>query len=167
MKSIITILLLALTLNLSASSLPYTDDIRNAFVQASQDKYLRAEFHDLVIQSKTSTAFSMVYQGAAKALLAETIYAPWSKWKYFQDGRDLIEAAIQEDPLNAEFRYIRFLIQINAPSFLDYDTNLKEDYALISKSIETSDSDEVWKAYFERFQLEHTERIQEKVNPRS
>jgi hypothetical protein len=41
----------------------------------------------------------------------------------------MIDRAIAGDPGNAEMRFIRFMVQDGAPSFLDYD-NREEDLAV-------------------------------------
>ena len=57
--------------------------------------------------------------------------------KIFKRGKLLLEYGIQQEPLNAEFRFLRFVIQENSPEFLGYDTNLSEDKQLIIEKYNT------------------------------
>ena len=42
---------------------------------------------------------------------------PASKLKLFKQGHKLLEGAIAKDPENAEFRFLRLMIQENAPGY--------------------------------------------------
>ena len=59
------------------------------------------------------------------------------KLSSFKEGHLLLEEAIKKDNSNAEFRFLRLIIQENAPHFLDYYENLDEDSHFISKNINT------------------------------
>ncbi len=102
---------------------------------------------------------SKAYLGAAKTLVAECEIMPWTKYSYFKDGTRLIEEAIEAAPNNAEFRYLRFMVQLNAPSFLDYKADLKEDYKIICSSIAGANSQEVWMDYFNQFETLNKQKV--------
>jgi hypothetical protein len=59
---------------------------------------------------------------------------PASKLKLFKRGRALLEGAIAKDPDNAEFRFLRLLIQENAPGVLGYKNDIQKDSEFIRKS---------------------------------
>lgn len=67
------------------------------------------------------------YLGCFTARLAEFSYNPISKWKYFSDGRKLIEEAVLSDSGDSEIRFIRFCVQSKAPTFLGYRDALTDD----------------------------------------
>jgi hypothetical protein len=52
----------------------------------------------------------------------------------FKEGRDLLENSIKSDTQNLEFRFLRLATQENAPGFLNYDNNKKEDASIIVTS---------------------------------
>jgi hypothetical protein len=56
------------------------------------------------------------------------------KLHLFKDGRKKLEAAISQYPDNTEFRFLRLMIQENAPGFLGYKTDLTIDSEYIRKS---------------------------------
>ena len=59
---------------------------------------------------------------------------PASKLKLFKHGRALLEEAIAKDPKNAEFRFLRLIIQENAPGVLGYKYDVQKDSEFIRKS---------------------------------
>lgn len=58
----------------------------------------------------------------------------------FKAGGKLLESAIQSDPNNAEYRFIRLTIQEHAPKILKYNKNIEEDKVLILKGYKKMDS---------------------------
>lgn len=167
MRSWLAIILI-FTAHLAFAEHPASEKIRNAFAIASQDKDYRETFIDLIQdESATSSTFQMAYLGVAKTLMAEVSLTPWTKYTLFKDGTDLIEKAILQSPNNAEYRYLRFLVQFNAPSFLDYNDDLAEDYAIILKHIQSASNDEVWAQQFEAFQRLHHKEISERISKHS
>jgi hypothetical protein len=59
---------------------------------------------------------------------------PSSKLKLFKQGHKLLEGAIAKDPNNAEYRFLRLIIQENAPGVLGYKSDLQKDSEFIRKS---------------------------------
>ncbi|MEP2274145.1 MAG: hypothetical protein ABJH98_01745 [Reichenbachiella sp.] len=70
------------------------------------------------------------YRGLSMTLMAEHVFSPFSKLSYFYEGRDLIDQSIEEKPNNPELRYIRLIVQLNAPGFLGYNESIAEDLDL-------------------------------------
>ena len=64
----------------------------------------------------------LAYKGAAQTTLANCKKTPFSKLSVFNEGKDDLEKAIQEDPDNVEIRFLRYTIQTNIPGFLNYNT---------------------------------------------
>ena len=71
------------------------------------------------------------YKGAAHMLMAKYVGNPFSKMSHFNKGKKIFTAAIEEDGGNIELRFLRYAVQSEAPGFLGYRDNLKEDKALI------------------------------------
>ncbi|MFY0624669.1 MAG: hypothetical protein JXR07_00115 [Reichenbachiella sp.] len=76
------------------------------------------------------------YQGLSMTLMAEHVFSPLNKLSYFQDGKELIEKCIKENPNNPELRYIRLIVQLNAPYFLGYNDNIENDLKIFTTMIE-------------------------------
>ena len=66
---------------------------------------------------------------------------PVSKLKLFKKGHKLLESAIQQDPNNTEFRFLRLMIQENAPGFLGYKVDEEKDSEFIRKSYKSLPED--------------------------
>lgn len=75
------------------------------------------------------------YLGAIGMKTAEYQKSPGDKLKKFREGKVLLEKAIQIHPDNVEYRFLRLMIQENAPGILKYNTNIKEDVSLIKENI--------------------------------
>ncbi len=59
---------------------------------------------------------------------------PASKLKLFKLGHKLLEGAIAKDPKNTEFRFLRLIIQENAPGVLGYKNDEQKDSEIIRNS---------------------------------
>lgn len=64
---------------------------------------------------------------------------PPNKLKTFKKGTKLLEKEIRNDPKNAEYRFLRLIIQENAPKILGYNKNLNEDKQLILDEYDKSE----------------------------
>lgn len=107
-------------------------DARDAFPVIKSEKIARSLIEDLESSSQT---VALAYRGAITTMLAEFVNSPWTKYKYFQDGKSMLEKAVKKNPGNPEIRYIRLLIQSNCPGFLDYSSNISEDARLFANEI--------------------------------
>lgn len=72
-----------------------------------------------------------VYYAAAMTKKAGLVSSVSEKMNLFKKGRDLLEEEIKKDPKTMEWRFIRFTIQDNIPSFLGYSSNLEEDKKVV------------------------------------
>lgn len=89
------------------------------------------------------------FHAAAEMIHANHGWNVIDQWMTFTQWRDSIEWAISKEPHSPELRLIRFGIQDNAPGFLGYNKDLKEDREFCQTALERGD----WKAYpgFEQF----------------
>lgn len=69
----------------------------------------------------------MAYKGVALAASASYELSPLSKLNRFIEGKNLVEAAIDQWPENPELRFIRLSIQLKAPGFLEYNKQINID----------------------------------------
>ena len=75
------------------------------------------------------------YIGANALLYCKFSNDVFEKFSYFQEGKKMIEEAIKLDPDNLEIKFLRFINQTNAPWFLNYKSNIKDDYKFISSNL--------------------------------
>ena len=122
-------------------------------------KHIRSEFHDKMFSeeglyqimesaSYPNNTITKGYKGVCYTMYADHCFLPTSKWSYFNSGVDLIEEAISQNKQNVELRYIRLLIQLNAPGFLGYASNINEDLTLFYTKIDTYNITKYWKNRF-------------------
>ena len=67
--------------------------------------------------------------------------SPNTKLHYFKEGHVLLEEAIKKDPDNAEYRFLRLMIQEHAPGVLGYKKNIENDSELVRKYYKTLPKD--------------------------
>ena len=91
--------------------------------------------------SKEKYVIALAYLGAYQTIWANHVFNPLSKLATFKKGKNNIELAISKEPENVEIRYIRFSVQKNAPSFLGYNSHLKEDKDFLVKNKKNINSD--------------------------
>lgn len=77
------------------------------------------------------------YEGALLMKKAALIQGPGKKLSVFKEGHELMERAIKEDSANAEYRFLRLIIQENAPKILGYNNEVETDAAFILENIQT------------------------------
>ena len=90
----------------------------------------------------------LAYRGVCKTMMAKYVFWPASKIEYFNDGKEDIENAIQNNPENIEIRYLRLLIQLNTPNFLGYNDNIDDDATVFLDQIQDSNYELQWKIKF-------------------
>lgn len=129
-----------LSLNTLGQSLDI-DQVRDLFVNADKKKETCSKLLDLTDDFKENSYLAEAYNATAKMISSKHIINPYSKWTTFIDGKNKLEKVIELNPLNLEFRFLRYCIQIEAPKFLSYSSNLKEDYKFISNSLNEAPSD--------------------------
>nr|AUN35607.1 hypothetical protein [uncultured bacterium] len=71
------------------------------------------------------------YIGALLMKKAGIVKGPSKKLNVFKDGNKRLEAAIKADQQNAEWRFLRLIIQEHAPKILGYRDDIKNDAAFV------------------------------------
>ncbi|HMR85688.1 MAG TPA: hypothetical protein PKE30_21245, partial [Niabella sp.] len=67
------------------------------------------------------------FEGALLMRKSGALKVPAKKLSLFKQGHKLLEGAISKEPQNTEFRFLRLIIQENAPKIVGYNKNLAED----------------------------------------
>lgn len=145
------ILIFFFPLAVLANDPPSTSEVRTQFFNAAKDPALREALLERMEESSDRSPLMTGYIGATKALVAEVKVNPYSKYAHFTDGVEMLEEAIKKDPDNGELRYLRFMIQVNTPDFLDYHDKIVADKKFIQSTITNSPQKESWMNYYEWF----------------
>lgn len=112
------------------------DDVRNQFPEINSVE--EAESYMKLLEKEKSPE-AKAYYAAMLFMKAKYVKFPLSKYHNFKKGKSALGQLIQENKLNVEFRYLRFVFQNQMPAFLNYDANIQEDFLQIVKEIEKSD----------------------------
>lgn len=111
-----------------------TDKARINYNKAVTDKSVCNEIIKELQGSNNVSALKIAYLGGYRTIWANHILSPIEKLKTFKEGRKLIEEAVQKESNNIEIRFIRLSVQKNAPAFLGYKSNIKEDEEFLRKN---------------------------------
>jgi hypothetical protein len=93
------------------------------------------------IQKSTDGNDKNAYLGAMKMKKAEHQKVAKDKLSMFNEGKGLLEKAITKNNKNVEYRFLRLMIQENAPKILKYSANISEDAKMISYNYATLSTD--------------------------
>lgn len=120
---------------------------------------IREDFHNLgkdkkelekIIENTSylNNVLSEAYKGLCQTMMAEHVFWPVSKISYFNKGKEKINHVISVSPDNFELRYIRLLVQLNAPGFLDYKHEVTVDFDMFCSLLPSSKADTQWRQKF-------------------
>ena len=124
------------------ASLPEIKSVRSTYYAAKDNTQIAKDFFQLFKETESLSGLYLGYKAASFMLLAKHAWNPYSKYSYFNQGKDLLEQAIIQSPHDVELRFLRFCIQSNSPSFLSYSSQIKEDLNFIKRHWKTtSDKD--------------------------
>lgn len=99
-------------------------------------------FNEMQKYAGSKEAIMLGYIGMSYMLEANRVWSPYTKLSNFNTGKIYLDKAIDNDPKNAELRFLRFGVQTNAPSFLGYNSKITEDKIALIKTYSTlSDTD--------------------------
>lgn len=74
------------------------------------------------------------FEGALLMRKSGALKVPAQKLSLFKQGHKLLESAIRKEPQNTEFKFLRLIIQENAPKIVGYNKNLAEDARIIKSN---------------------------------
>jgi hypothetical protein len=77
------------------------------------------------------------YEGALLLKQAGIISNKKDKLDSFKSGKNKLENAIEKDSTNAEYRFLRLIMQENLPKILGYHKALEKDNIYIRKNFKT------------------------------
>ncbi len=107
---------------------PDITELRELYYKAAMSKKSWKQLSKLLSPVDTkSPAVLVCYRGVSDMMEAKYLVSPWSKLKSFRSGKRLIEEAVRRDNKNPEIRFLRYSVQTNLPSFLDYKDDIASD----------------------------------------
>jgi len=127
--------LLFFILALKGFSQPHEAEFnRSAFYRAFESNDSQLMSDQLRMLESSHIREKEAYQGALTMKKGGLMKAPADRISSFKAGKAILEKAIKEDSLNAEYRFLRLAVQENCPAFLGYHSNKMEDANAVKKS---------------------------------
>jgi len=100
---------------------------RTAFYKAMESNDQTLVDAQISVLNLASSNLKNAFLGAMTMKKAGIGGNPFYKLYLFKKGHELLEDAIKESPNNIEFRFLRLMIQENAPGFLGYNDSEETD----------------------------------------
>lgn len=109
-------------------------ELRNLYYSASESRSMAAAFFS-VLEKKDAKSEPVLlgYKGMAYMLQAKFGWNPIERYRYFNEGRELLDQAIAKAPSNVELRFLRLTVQSNVPEYLGYSDELEADHGVITQ----------------------------------
>jgi hypothetical protein len=115
---------------------PMQSEVRSAFRKAATEEKSCSGFLKMLEgYNEKNSPLLAGYKACATMMMAKYVFNPFTKLSHFSKGRSLLEKCIAADKQNIELRFLRYTVQTKAPFFLQYRSSLKEDEAMITKSV--------------------------------
>ncbi len=102
------------------------DQIRDDFHSIRDEDDIEQLLQIAVDQDHPDAMTIRAYQAAGTCMMAEYVFSPIKKLKYFNKGKDDLERLIDKSK-TVESVYCRLLVQLNVPKILNYHQDIETD----------------------------------------
>ena len=127
--------LLALVSLISAAELRIVSGFdRSAFYNALASDNIEEINNQLNAIKTSSLGEKEAFEGALLMKKAGLVTKAKDKLSLFKEGRKKLEASIRKDNENAEYCFLRLIIQEHAPKAVDYRNNIDHDSKLVKSN---------------------------------
>lgn len=113
----------------------FASNFQDLFMVADKNKSAAEELLASSEKCKNQSNLNMAYYAVAKMLMANHVLNPYKKLSYFNEGKSLLEKCIQSEHENLEIIFLRYSVQVHAPSFLGYSSKIKDDKAFLKNNL--------------------------------
>ena len=110
---------------------------RSAFYNAMAANDMNSINAQLNMIKTSSINEKEAYEGALLMKKAGLVTKAKEKLSLFKTGRSKLEASIKKDNGNAEFNFLRLIIQEHAPKIVEYNNNINADVLTIRSNFKT------------------------------
>lgn len=119
----------------------HTNCIEMQAVRASFHEISSSEELEAFIESAEKIECKNATPYIASAIMRRAEFASWplKKWSYFQEGKKMLEDFISKNPNDVESKYLRFLVQSEVPSLLNYSEDLNSDATYILANLDRTE----------------------------
>ncbi len=143
-KSLLLLTFLVFSTSLGAQEPVSLDQMRHSFQEISSEEDIQYIIDMPVDAQDPDAAVVRAYQAASTCMMAEYVFSPIKKLKYFNQGKTSLENLIAERK-SVENVYLRLLIQLNIPRLLNYYKNVDEDIAFLESRLPAAKIDVEYK----------------------
>jgi hypothetical protein len=130
------LLLLVLGFSVNANTSKTNFD-KEAFYNAMAASDINSINNQLAVVKASSINEKEAYEGALLMKKAGLVTKAQEKLSLFKQGRSKLEAAIKKNKDNAEFSFLRLIIQEHAPKVVEYRNNIDADVSTIRSNFKT------------------------------
>ncbi len=110
------------------------DELRQNFQEISSEDDIEQIIGKSIDPEDPEAPTAKAYQAASTCMMAEYVFSPIKKLKYFNQGKTSLEQLIAEEK-SVENVYLRLLIQLNIPRLLNYYKNIDGDIAYLEAEL--------------------------------
>ncbi len=137
MKIKILIALLLLSATITFGNLLPQNFNKSAYYKAISSENINELNDQLALLNGSALPEKEAYEGALLMKKAGMGGNPKEKLELFKSGKIKLETCIKKDSLNSEFRFLRLIIQENAPKIMKYSSEIKKDSEFIQRSFKS------------------------------
>lgn len=116
------------------------DELRQNFQEISSEDDIEQIIGMSIDPKDPEAPTAKAYQAASTCMMAEYVFSPIKKLKYFNQGKTSLEQLIAEEK-SVENVYLRLLIQLNIPRLLNYYKNIDDDISFLEAELPTAKID--------------------------
>ena len=116
--------------------------LRETYILSQNDIKSCKELHNLSKNCNPKLEpVEFSYNISSHLMECNFILNPFIKYKIFKNSTQKLDSLILLNPKHTEIRFLRYLVQLNCPKFLLYDTHIDGDYKLIMSNIQSEPKD--------------------------
>ena len=102
-------------------------ELRKVMNSAEHDSDKAKYFKNYMESIEADRTILKAYQAISRLIYIKHFEPFWTKWFVFNRETKRLDRIIESDPDLLEIRFLRYAVQDQAPFFLGYNDNLKED----------------------------------------
>lgn len=134
MKKILSIVLIIISLALAQSGFAQSAINKNSFFNSMASGNSKQIDAQLAALKSVSGSDREAFEGALLMRKAGTLTIPAKKLSMFKLGHKKLESAISKNPGNIEYKFLRLMVQENAPRSLGYYKTISQDSKFVKDS---------------------------------
>lgn len=122
-------------------------DIKEVVMEFHQLKTEQAEINFITKFKETTNPSILAYVVSVSMKQAEYSHNPYNKLQVFNTNKKVLQRLISQNGSNVHLRYVRLVVQENAPGILGYNDHIEEDKSFLKKKLEQTDEWDFLDAY--------------------